>query len=87
MRYGYDVGLGSGDLFGWLAPQDAGSRAPASMDAADHPLYSERTVAMVDDDIVVEALAADAGSRRVLAKGRSPVAGQVVGVRLHLLLA
>ncbi|MEC4718392.1 hypothetical protein RY831_04495 [Noviherbaspirillum sp. CPCC 100848] len=57
------------------------------MDAADHPLYDNRTIQMVADDIVAEALAADAGSRRVLAKGRSPVAGQVVGVRLHLPLA
>lgn len=87
MRYRHEVGLGGGDLFGWLALQDVDRQAPFSMDAADHPLYRERTIELVGDDIVAEALAADAGSRRVLAKGLSPAAGQVVGVRLHLPLA
>lgn len=87
MRYMHDSAFGFNDLFSWAGSPELNQPMRSSMQATDHPLYAERFVQMVADDVVARELAADAGSRRVLAKGVSLTAGQVVGVRLHLPLA
>jgi hypothetical protein len=83
----HDAALDFNDLFCWARSPELSLPARSSMQASEHPLYAERDVQMVEDNAVARALAADAGSRRVLGKGISLTVGQIVGVRLHLPLA
>lgn len=69
------------DLFGDSA---AAPQSPTRIVAATHPLFLQRTPLMVADAEVRTALEADATSRRILAKGRSPGNGDLVGVRLNI---
>jgi len=52
--------------------------------AADSPLFHQRTLQLETPDQVHAALQADATARRILAKGMQPVEGELVGVRLNL---
>lgn len=72
------------DLFSFFTEESASTNRPAVLDAKDHPLYQCRSLAMVSDEIVEQALAADATSKRIMSKGMVPAAGDIVGVRLNL---
>lgn len=72
------------DLFGFTNPQISTNRQAATIQDTDHPLYRRRTVSMVGDDVVANALASDVTSRRIMAKGLMPTEDQVVGARLNL---
>ncbi|MEC4720519.1 hypothetical protein RY831_15255 [Noviherbaspirillum sp. CPCC 100848] len=71
-------------LFEFTNAQVNPDRHSTSVQDTDHPLYRRRTIAMVGDDVVANALASDATSRRIMAKGLMPVEGQIVGARLNL---
>lgn len=47
-------------------------------------LFKSRDLAVLDDESVRTALLTDAVARRILAKGESPMLGQLVGVRLNI---
>jgi hypothetical protein len=60
------------------------------VDARMHPLYCKRSLTLANlpvvacDDAVHEALRSDKTSQRIFAKGLSPAAGDIIGVRLNL---
>lgn len=73
------------DLFGdLLTVAQQCNTAPNCFQADDLPLFKRQTIEMLSDEIVEAALALDATSVRVMAKGLAPRAGDRVGARLNL---
>lgn len=75
---------GFDDLFGFTTRSIDSNRRPTIIQDTEHPLYQQQTVTMATDDEVANALASDATSKRIMAKGLMPAEGQIVGVRLNL---
>lgn len=71
------------DLFSAVASAVT-ETGPLVIDAKQHPLYKERTIELISDQVVAAALYADATARKVMQKGLHPKDGQVVGCRLNL---
>ena len=72
------------DLFSIFTGERIDAARPAIMEASTHPLYQQRTIVMVPDDVVEEALDSDATSKRIMSKGLAPALGDIVGIRLNL---
>lgn len=72
------------DLFSIFTGESIAKIRPAIMEASTHALYQHRSIVMVSDDVVEEALVSDATSKRIMSKGLAPVVGDIVGIRLNL---
>ena len=72
------------DLFSIFTGESIDKTRPAILEASTHALYQRRSIVMVSDDIVEEALASDATSKRIMSKGPAPAVGDIVGIRLNL---
>ena len=72
------------DLFSIFTGERIDAARPAIMDASTHSLYQQRTIVMVPDDVVKEALDSDTTSKRIMSKGLAPALGDIVGIRLNL---
>jgi hypothetical protein len=72
------------DLFSIFTGERIDPARPAVMEASTHALYQTRSIVMVSDEVVEEALASDATSKRIMSKGLAPAVGDIVGIRLNL---
>jgi hypothetical protein len=72
------------DLFSIFTGESIKATRPAILNASTHALYQTRSIVMVSDEVVEEALASDATSKRIMSKGLAPAAGDIVGIRLNL---
>jgi hypothetical protein len=72
------------DLFSIFTGESIDATRPAILNASTHTLYQERSIVMVSDEVVEEALASDVTSKRIMSKGLAPAAGDIVGIRLNL---
>lgn len=72
------------DLFSFFISESMPTVRPAVLEASTYPLYQCRTINMVSDAVIDEALASDATSQRIMAKQLAPSVGDIVGIRLNL---
>jgi hypothetical protein len=72
------------DLFSSFSSESMTTVRSAVFEASTYPLYQCRTIDMVSDAIIDEALASDVTSKRIMAKRLAPVVGDIVGIRLNL---
>lgn len=72
------------DLFSIFTGESIAKIQPAVLEASTHALYQHRSIVMVSDDVVEEALASDATSKRIMSKCLAPAVGDIVGIRLNL---
>lgn len=72
------------DLFSFFSSESMTTVRPAVLEASSSPLYQCRAIDMVSDAVIYEALASDATSKRIMAKGLAPSVGDIVGIRLNL---
>ena len=72
------------DLFSSFGSESMTTVPSAVLEASTYPLYQFRTIDMVSDAIIDEALASEVTSTRIMAKRLAPVVGDIVGIRLNL---
>lgn len=72
------------DLFSIFTGESIDQTRPAILEASTHALFQRRCIVMVSDEVVEEALASDATSKRIMSKGLAPTVGDIVGIRLNL---